>query len=70
MMSVHAPIDSPIVPSLIRIRISLCLPLCSVQSKLLDALPQYRNRTEQSSRSSIRQEVSQRNGIRIQHAWD
>lgn len=28
-----------------------------VQSKLLDALPQYRGRTEQSSRSSIRQEL-------------
>lgn len=36
-----------------------CAPFCPssrpVQSKLLDALPQYRNRTEQSSRSSIRQ---------------
>lgn len=33
---------------------ALCFPL-PVQAKMLDLLPRYRNRSEQSSRSSVRQ---------------
>ena len=39
-----------------------------VQSKVLDALPQYRGRSEQSSRSSIRQELEKVSGTHLRLA--